>query len=340
MRNESYKVHINQLVGKYMTRMIRMNELIGYAYAGSIATSITVIIDLYSIKNSIMDADFDADGYDLCSAILDMVVHYKNYFYGLGVSTTFILIDSNNRPMNSVQKYPGYNAGYSLKLTSGNYKGIKANLNVLSQICTTLPSVHYISSEYEVAVVIAYLLSDTQLKDAGPAMIISRDMYMSLLFDLNLPITWLYPSKFKGDDVSWIADYRNIRSMVFNKIFGTNIYGDPETYIPRFKLSMIFAATKFPCRGFASILQLRTLRSMVENNTDIVWNMDELESRANGSGLRYKLLDMSIQLESYRLSMESRFVQNPAPKMNNIEALKLINNDLFAGTLQLDDLLK
>ena len=340
MRNESPKVHINQLVGRYFTRMAKMNELISYAYAGSDATSIKVIIDLYSIKNSIMDVDFDANGYDLCAAVLDMVVHYKNYFYGLGVNPMFILIDSNNRPARSVQMYPNYNYDYSIKMTCGNYNGIKANLEVLAEICKYLPSVHYAHTDDEAAVALAYLLAETELCNTDPTMIISRDPYMSLLFDMELPITWLYPSKYKGDDVSWIADHRNARNMAFGKVFGTNIVDPPESYIPRLKMSMVFAATKFPCRGFGSILQFRTLRSIVDKNPNAAWTTTELEARALGAESRYYMLDIGIQLESYRFTTESRLLQKPAPKLYDIEGLKLINNDLFAGTLQLDELLK
>ena len=334
MRTSNYKVHINQLVGKYMVRMIRMNDLIQYAYAGSSATSINVVIDLYSIKNSVLGVDFEADGYDLCSAILDLVVHYKNYFRGLGVDPYFVLIDSNNRPARNIQIYPNYNSSFAIKTTSANYAGVKANMEVLSQICNYIPNMQYIHTEDEVAVALAWLVegSDATI----PTMIISRDAYISNLFDLDINLTWLYPSKYNGEDQSWIAAHENVRGLAFAKVFSM-MQGD---YLLKLPMSLIYAATKFPARDLSSILQYRTLVSKVNNSQDIVLTTRAIDDMAPGAEMRRLMLDISLQLESYRFTTESRLIKNPAPKLYDTEGLKLINNDLFAGTLQLDDLLR
>ena len=330
MRETSPKVHINQLVGKYMVRMVKMNDLIQYAYAGSSATSINIVIDLYSIKNSILGVDFEADGYDLCSAILDMIVHYKNYFRGLGVEPYFTLIDSNNRPARSIQLYPNYNSSFAIKTTCANYAGVKANLDLLKKMCSYFPNIQYVSTKDEVAVALAFLLetSDPNI----PTMIISRDMYISNLFDLPYNITWLYPSKYNGQDNSWICTHGNVRGMVFAKVFNM-MQGD---YLLSLPLNAIFAATKFPARDLQSILQYRTLVAKVNNTKDQPLT---LENIASGAEMRRMMLDISLQLESYRLSTESRLIKNMPPKLYDIEGLKLINNELFNGVLQLDDLL-
>lgn len=338
MRTNNYKVHINQLVGKYLVRMVKMNDLIQYAYAGSNATSINVIIDLYSIKNSVLGVDFEASGYDLCSAILDMVVHYKNYFRGLGVDPNFILIDSNNRPAGSISVYPNYNCDYAIKLTSGNYTGVKANINLLGQICDYLPNIQFIHTEHEVSVAAAYILENSN--PVIPTMIISRDMYVSLLLDSNNSVTWLYPSKYNGQDVSIMADYRNNRVLAFNKALGMAAPNIPDDYLFRLPLSIIYAATKFPARGMRPVLQYRTLLSKIKAQPNIAWTIDDIENISSGAKIRFQTLDIPLQLEIYRFTAESSLVTNPAPKKYDTEGLKLINNELFAGTLQLDDLLR
>lgn len=335
MRMNNNKVHINQLVGKYLVRMIHMNSLIQYAYAGSAATSINVVIDLYSIKNSVLGVDFEANGYDLCSAILDMVVHYKNYFRGLRVDPYFILIDSNNRPVRNIQLYPNYNSSFAIKTTSVNYAGIKANLEVLSQVCNYLPNVNYIHTEDEVSVALAFLLE--QFGTEVPTMIISRDMYTSLLFDLPFNITWLYPSKYKGEDKSLIITPYNARSVIFAKVYKWA----QEEYLNELSMSFIFAATKFPARDLPPILQYRTLVSKAKNNPNALLSDNIVaEHILPDITTRRMTLDIPLQLESYRLTAESRLIKNTPPKLYDTEGLKLINNDLFAGTLQLDDLLR
>ena len=334
MRMNSNKVHINQLVGKYLVRMVHMNNLIQYAYAGSTATSINIVIDLYSIKNSVLGVDFDANGYDFCSAILDMVVHYKNYFRGLRVDPYFILIDSNNRPARNIQLCPNYNSSFAIKTTSANYAGIKANLEVLSQVCNYLPDVNYIHTEDEAAVALAFLLE--QFDTETPTMIISRDMYMGLLFDLPYNITLLYPSKYNGVDKSWIITPRNARNVIFSKVYGSS----QEERLNMMPMSLIFAATKFPARDLAPILQYRTLVSKVTDIPNMPWNTNIANSMMPGITSRHMILDIPLQLESYRLTAESRLIKNAPPKLYDTEGLKLINNDLFAGTLQLDDLLR
>ena len=339
MRTNNNKVHINQLVGKYMVRMVNMNNLIQYAYAGSKATSINVIIDLYSIKNSILGVDFDADGFDLCSAILDVIVHYKNYFRGLGVDANFILIDSNNRPVGSISIFPNYNYEYAIKMTSGNYAGVKSNIELLAQMCEYFPSVQFIHSDYEVSVVAASLLEmcDPEI----PTMIISRDMYVSMLFDLPFNLTWLYPSKYKGNDVSWIVNSStSARMMAFNKIYCIPMNSPVEMYTPRLSMSTIYAATKFPARGMRPMLQYRTLCSNMNKSKYTVWNLNSINELVPDTKTRFLTLDIPTQLEVYRMTTESSLIKNPAPKKYDIEGLKLINNELFAGTLQLDDLLR
>lgn len=339
MRTNNYKVHINQLVGKYMVRMSTMYGLIQSVYAGSKATSINIIIDLYSIKNSILGVDFEANGYDLCNAILDVVVHYKSYFRGLGVEPYFTLIDSNNRPAKSIAIWPNYNCDYMVKTTSANYQGVKANIELLGQICEYLPlSIQFIHSDNEVSVVAASLL---EIGDPDiPTMIISRDMYVSMLFDMPFNLTWLYPSKVKGRDISWITDKRSARMMAFNKIYNIPMNNPAEMYTPRLSMSTIYAATKFPARGMRPLLQYRTLCSNMNKSKDIVWNLDYISKLVPDVKTRFLTLDIPSQLEVYRMSTESSLIKNPVPKKYDIEALKLINNDLFAGTLQLDELLR
>ena len=133
-----------------------MNELISFAFAGSNATSIRVFIDIYSIKNTLLGRDFSYENdNDLCALILDMCVHYKNYFYGLGVTPIFYLIDSNNLPANAKTLYPAYNQGFAMKLTSGNAGFIEKNMEYLSILCPYLPNIRYIKTSFESSVVIA-----------------------------------------------------------------------------------------------------------------------------------------------------------------------------------------
>lgn len=334
MRNESYKVHINQLIGKYCVRMVNMNQLISNAYAGSNATSINVIIDLYSIKNSVLGVDFEADGYDFCSGVLDLVVHYKNYFRGIGVDPYFIIIDSNNRPEPSITERSDYNCDFAIKCTNVNYAGVKSNIELLAQISDYIPSIRFIHTDHEVSVALAYLLESEALP-LSPTMIISRDMYVSMLPELY-DVTWLYPSKYKKGDMSWIANRGNVRYMAFTKIYGTNI----QDLLYRLPISVVYSITKFPARGFRPLLQYRTVASMVNENPDAIWGIDKWAEMCPVAKNNFKTLDIPVQLEYYRFCPESLLIKTPRPKRHDIEGLKLINNDLFAGTLQLDDLLR
>lgn len=333
MRNESYKVHINQLIGKYCVRMVNMNQLISSVYTGSNATSINVVIDLYSIKNSVLGVDFEADGFDFCSGVLDLVVHYKNYFRGIGVDPYFIIVDSNNRPEPSIMECSNYNCDFAIKCTNANYTGVETNIKLLAQISDYIPSMRFIHTDYEVSVALAHLLETGSLP--SPTMIISRDMYVSMLPELY-GVTWLYPSKFKGNDMSWIANNANVRHMAFTKIYS----GNAVDLLYRLPMSVIYSVTKFPSRGYRPLLQYRTVVSKLNENPDAVWSIDKWAELIPGVLNRFKTLDIPVQLESYRLFPESRLIKTPRPKMHDIEGLKLINNNLFAGTLQLDDLLR
>ena len=344
MRQETNKIQIGKLVGKYFIKLTKMNELISFAFSGSNATSIRVFIDLYSIKNTLLGRDFSYENdNDLCALILDMCVHYKNYFYSLGVTPIFYLIDSNNLPANAKTLYPAYNQGFAMKLTSGNAGFIEKNMEYLSILCPYLPNIHYIKTSFEASVVIA----DIALVAPIPNIVIGRDPFLSMLPGIIPGLAWIVPAKLNGADTSQVFVERNI----FTYVQGLNGVKN-STFTPcrlgPAQLDKIYALTKLHARNLPPVLQYRTLVRILDENPLIV---GEMPSRIYTYGpsichiddvdRRYQAISIPYQLQLYRLSPECSVNINTKATMYDIEGLKHINNYYFeSNPLMLDDLLK
>jgi hypothetical protein len=336
MRKEYENPLISQIVGKYFIKLAKLSELLGQAYAGSNATSINFIIDLYSIKNSLLGKDFRySHEYDLCSLVLDMVSFYKNYFLSIGVHTLFHLVNSNNVPTESRKIYPNYNADYILKMTSGNYHYIEKNLGVLSSIIEFLPDIYYYTTEYEASAIIKTICNSSYI----PCIILAKDPYCGLAVagDTSGKITWLKPRKYKGNDISFICNDSNISDclIIDSGIASGNF--KRITTINSTEIYKILAYVKFPARSMPQATQYRKLAEILNEDRDAVieyYGNEDLAARAT-------VLNLDQQVYLYTNSSEFAENKNTFSKRHSIEALKHINNKYFHDNpLMLDDLLR
>lgn len=341
MRNETYKPHVNQIVGRHFIKLINLQHLISSVYAGCGATEVNFCIDLYSIKNRLLGKDFAYDTeVDLCSIVLDMIVYYKSYFRSIGVLAYFYLFDSNNLPPYNKSILPMYNSEYAIKLTSGNAEYIDKNYAMLNTISGYLPEIYYLRSESEVAV----MIYDEFVNSGIPTMVLSTDPYMYLLA-AETNMSWLRPKKIRTgssvSDASYIVTRGNVWSVLM-AYMKNNINVDISV-LPETNLRMALACTKFPARSMRPMLQMRTIKNVLGNMSQI---FDLLASRLSEADIeeiqnRSKTLNIPLQVDLYRQTSSYVLNKNRAPKLYDIEALKHLNNEYFSGNpLQLDELLR
>jgi hypothetical protein len=365
MRDETDRLKLSRLVGQYFVRLNKFNELIAFAFGYSGATKINIYIDLYSIKNTILGIDFVySSNTELCALILDMCVHYKNYFYGLSVEPTFYLVDSNNLPISSKMIYPTYNSKFAMKLTSRNTDYIDINMDMLDKICAYLPEVHYIKTTAEAGVMIAAIQHRKSLPEAvrTPAIVIGKDPYMSMLPGLFMhgtenmgiisDVALIVPRKSNNEDLSKVYTFANIYEYVqnINNIRSENFR--PCRFGPGL-LDKLYALTKFEARSMPPIMQYRSVNKLIDENPALIYAdpLDIYAAWAKGTSrmpsdnidARYRAISLSYNLTMFHNTAEYTIAMNKAlgPKLANVDQLKHMNNVYFEqNPLMLDDLLK
>lgn len=344
MRSESNNIKLSQLVGKYFVKYSRLSDLINYAYAGSEAVKVNVFIDLYSIKNTVLGKNFvcDSDN-ELTALVLDMCVHYKKFFYGIGVFPAFYLVDSNNLPVHSKSIYPAYNTSYAVKLTSGNSTLVNYNMELLGSMCPYIPNVYYVPTSFEASVVIHEIASSCTF----PSIVIGRDDYLSMLPGLVKDLAWIRPSKYKGNDVSAVYVARNVYTFVQQMVQSKNSAYTPCRLGPS-QLDKVYALTKFPARDMPPCLQYRTLVRILDENP-VLCSASPGEIYGHGPSIchpdqvnyRYQVLSIPAQSSIFRMSPESATLAKHVVDFYDTEGLKHINNKYFEkNPLDLDELLR
>jgi hypothetical protein len=209
MRSDEYTVDISTVIYGSYVKMDKLQEIVFKTFSNTSiaeATNLNIFIDLYSILHPIFSEHYrvNIENYtDVTSGIINMCAHYRKFFKGLAVNTTFYLIYSDNICEFNRKFVAEYNNSFYNKSKIKMFREIvDNNLDLLNLICPYLPDIHFVKSDnnWESAVIIANIIET--LKDGNPNLIISRDLYPLQLCALYPWTSYLYPIKYHGLDNS------------------------------------------------------------------------------------------------------------------------------------------
>lgn len=245
------KASLAQLVGASMIKYDVLNTLISTAFAGSDATEIVLYIDIYSILKPVLGNNFYAGSHsELAALIMDLCVHYRQYFKKLGVKVNIVMVSSFNVPVKNKMIIPDYNYETVLKLTQES-KYVVQNIQYLNTLCPYLEDIHFIYTEVETGVMIYHIASF--YKPGIPIVILSRDAYNLQLVSQLPQSAYLRPKKVKGVDQSYIVFDQNTMWASLYEFMDAN--GEVPLIDPC-RVQDVMALTKLPQRYIKSVFTI------------------------------------------------------------------------------------
>ena len=326
---------INQLAFLNYVKYERLSELINFAYKDSNANKINLYIDLYPLIHSIYNdkLQINYNGYmDVVPLLLNLCAHYRYFFAKYyNVDTTIYLVAGRNHPEISVKIVPDYNRGMIYREQGPSHtvmdEMLQYNLQLLNILCPYLRDIHFLNTEFETGVAIAFII-DQQLDDT-PNLVISKDIYPLQLAALMKNTCFLYPYKTAiknnepSQDISAIV--RNVvneeTAMDFWKFYAsTNHYKDfkiNDYPIHPLNLSTMMAFSGMPERSLKNIMPNKTVLQYIYTiignaptscSVDSIFDQFDLDPKIPRHLVinRFHTLDIHYQLESiYRSSSEA-----------------------------------
>ena len=226
----SNTISIENIVTGYMVKYSRLKTLISEAFTGSSDTQINIMIDLYGLYHTILSRSFRTDTSDylaLVPAIVNMCVHYRQFFKKMGVSSKIFLVSSYNCPEISRKLVAGYNKLMVSKLENQILREmLEFNIKLLEILCPYLPDVHFLSTELESTVLMSNIIEKERLESSAPTLVITSDILPAQLCVKYDSVGVIRAKKYKGEDISMIINPRKYDPERFLKSFNDVVYVD------------------------------------------------------------------------------------------------------------------
>ena len=327
--NDTYTVDLSAIIYGSYVKMDRLQQIVFETFSNTSiaeATHLNIFVDLYSTLHSIFSEHYRVNVEnitDVTSGIINMCAHYRKFFRGLGVHTTFYLIYSDNVCDFNRKFVAGYNENFYRKSQIKMFRNIiDTNLDLLTTICPYLPDIHFVKSinNWESSVIIANIIE--YINDGNPNLIISRDLYPLQLCALYPYTSYLYPHKQRGGIDSSIMvplnEKPNFRHE-FWKLYVKDKPGEVKTdltSISPMNVSLLSAINGLYCRNINILYNISAAKKVImkiSNGEDIKIDINQLlynEEIGNKINVqmvesRLKALDISFSLPYYRQDPES-----------------------------------
>lgn len=331
-----------------------LRELISHMFNGSKATDINLYIDLYGVIKTLFSDSYRTDISDYMaptSTILNMCGHYRSFFKSLGVRTKIFLIFSYNMCEINRKLVADYNEKFYKKLKNTLIKDmVEHNNNLLEVVCTFIPSIYFLKTEFESSVLIDYLIS---IGDNNPNLIISKDIYPIQLTELQPNTAFIMPRKLNGEDISMcISPKENVNHVddfwnLYCNRSSTNTSRQSIAIHPS-NFILLSSLTKVPERNLNSIINVTTANKIIHEvagREPIKLSTNSLEffgGRYSNIPIqlvdsRYKSLDVEFFRNIYKDSVESKMIKlldlNDPASVNAICAEYFKNNPVDLSRL-------
>lgn len=346
---DDYTVDLSAIIYGSYVKNDRLQKIVFETFSNTSiaeATHLNIFVDLYSTLHPIFSEHYrvNIDNVtDITSGIINMCGHYRRFFRGLGVSTTFYLVYSDNTCEFNRKFYANYNGTFLKKSQIKMFRDIvDNNLELLSTICPYLPDIHFLKSIYnwESSVIISNIIET--LNDGNPNLIISRDLYPLQLCALYPWTSYLYPLKYRGEDMSIMVPLNekpNFRSEFWN-LYRKDKPGEFKydlSVISPLNMSIMSAINGFNHREMNLLYNISTAKKVVlgiTNGEDIKIDEFQLLNDEKARNLvnvqvveaRMKAMDVCFALPYYKQDPESKY---KFVNLNDPGTINMINAKYF-----------
>ena len=255
---------IDQLIGINYVRYGKLLSLVQSTYKDSNATELNIYIDLLSVTKSLYNDNLDTNcrNLALCSNIINMCVHYRQFFRSIGVHTRLYLIYTDNTK--GREFIPEYNTKFTMMCIinkSNVYEYIINSLSYVKVVCDALPDIKFYDiGGHEFSGFVKFLMDRFSLnKDSNMVNIaISRDLLTYQLVNYNCNV--LRPVKYMGADNSFIVTQFN----VWKYFSDARKCGDLSKFkLPTEYFTYLLAMTRIPERSLNTIKSINVAFSML-----------------------------------------------------------------------------
>ena len=375
MKNEIYRddpvlgegnVHLSEI--KVYSKYIRYNKLDMLCnesiFLDGIPGEVNVFIDLYPFLTSLCSFNKIEDPFGYTSALLNLPIHYRNYFNRLGIKSNIFLIYTSNYSANNYKYLSDYNSKYNRRLINNPIvkNDIDRTIGSIANTIRYFPGVYLKIGTVE-STVIAYDLIDKFVKNGfyKPNIFITSSDYSYQLpaimknvyvfykhniipeksmFRFNTDedkdgsfviyhdnALFTYILKTKNKDIKNIDDYRYLDQTWVSPFMILN--GLVERNIkPLVNYPTVFKILNNIKNNYQSITPDNIYDSLIKISKNTKIPREEIFNRYYG-------LDLDYQLKLYRTlpeSLEKDFLIN----LDNWEKLHSIINRHFSGRYFVD----
>lgn len=348
--DDQFSVMVDKIIGQYMIRFNRLDQLIPYAYEGSKSHAVNLYVDMYSFYKTIFSRSFRTNTDDylmMTSALVNLCSFYRSYFFRLQVYPKIFLISSFNVPDYNTKMVAGYNKTMVDKLTNSKvHEMVELNIGLVETLVEYLKDVHFISTSFESSVLIRHMILDEMKRgNYNPNIILSKDPYPLQLVAEFPGTTLLRPKKVEGDDISEIVypieNKFHLRSFWnFVAARNPNLRIDAtKINISPINLPLFCALSQFPERNIKAITNATIANDLIYSivgdqciklDLDTLYNTSEYMQQIPQSKLesRYRVLDASgFQFNLFESSTEPTLIN--LNNLSNPEAITMINATYF-----------
>lgn len=326
-------------------------------------------LDLYIDMNSVLGQMFiknykilDYNG--LTSAIINMAIHYRDFFrQRLDIHARVFIIYSNNFPAGPRMIVPEYNhRNYLTYVNNGELVAlINHNRELLEMLCKYIEGIYFVEDEnQETAYLIKDIIAD-QLKfkynavgryavETGlyPNIIITKDLYNYQLVCTDSFTFILRPRKIYGEDKSWCVSKKNIFKAIKKELGGNVKAVNPNSKnINVGLLSLFFSISGLKSRNIRAIHTFnKTIDIFLEaiNNNKILneYNSDpeycinalgEISTKiAENKQIilnRYNAIDLNKNYSQYIITPAAMTIRSSLIDLISPMSIRKINEQFF-----------
>lgn len=329
-------------------RYERLRELCGAIFGGLQLTSIDIYMDLNSMLSSLYTdrykPELDESPTSIASAIINMIAHYRRFFWGYKIETRFFMVFSN---WNDHSIMPGYNENniYQMKAMENITKLIINNLSLVEEIVAYIPDSAMLTTSFDPGVAMFHIMNTEAIPEGRVNLIISKDIVLDQLAAIAAKTIIIRPKKHQGEDTSYYVSplngglYRHLCDVRKVK------YKEEYTTLNQGLFSMILAMSRVPERSLKSIVSipaafdemlkivqsgkiLNGYNTNIENYFKLFSDNFSVTMRHGGLEWRYRSIDYILSWNKYVASPE-RFMYNGCKNLYDPKGLHDIDTKYF-----------
>ena len=313
---------------------------------------INVYIDLFSFLSDLYRNTNLQNIFHLTSAVVNMGIHYRNYFFKRGIYTNIIFIYSPNISKTNIKYINSWYQDYRIHmLNNPNSKNIiDKNLELLLTIMPYIPDMFIKIGSVSPSVMVFDIIRVFDSKGFRyPNVFVTRDPYAFQLPSL-LPNTILFVKKYtrKGEDTSFSVNHNNCVNefiRVFKRL-QIEQFINPEWMTPYMILGGL--GTKYGITSLFDYIKIFQILGQIQSQysnyePDSIYNaiqdlFPNTKVTFEDIDKRHKCLSLFYQLAEYSVLPESKEF-NWLSQMKDFETLVRINEKYFkSAPMNLDKL--